>query len=462
MNKGVIYIAMAFLLIVVGILLIVAYLFKDNFLSIKKIAHLKRKMKMSQIEKRRFYLISILAIISIFIALRAYNNRAEVKVTAEDASYYGIVEAKIPTNLKLEDLDILYEDLEENYPFFNVNKRLQGKNWLDNKKKHKKLIKNTKNDAEFFVAMERILDDLNDSNLQILSGDDFEWNYKNTYEHLVKSDNVNNFAIYGALRNRHVMYRYLFEGIENTKLYSVDNLETKVLKDNEIAYMKIKAMAGFEELESDYNKMKIFLKDVEEYDKLIIDIRGNGGGEDDYWKGLVELLTDKPLEAKYYSFFKGGHRFDRDAYKVEGVTTIKQLDDEILKGFPEEIKTDFSFYKINDIKINPLDGINFKSKIYLLVDGDVNSQAENFASFAKDTSFATLVGETTGGNKVFEDIPIIYLRNSKFAVSYSRELGINADGTINMETKTTPNIEVDSTMDEDFNKDKSIQAVIND
>ena len=258
------------------------------------------------------------------------------------------------------------------------------------------------------------------------------------------------------------MYRYLFEGIENTKLYSVDNLETKVLKDNEIAYMKIKAMAGFEELESDYNKMKIFLKDVEEYDKLIIDIRGNGGGEDDYWKGLVELLTDKPLEAKYYSFFKGGHRFDRDAYKVEGVTTIKQLDDEILKGFPEEIKTDFSFYKINDIKINPLDGINFKSKIYLLVDGDVNSQAENFASFAKDTSFATLVGETTGGNKVFEDIPIIYLRNSKFAVSYSRELGINADGTINMETKTTPNIEVNSTMDEDTNKDKAIQAVIKD
>lgn len=462
MNKGVIYIAMAFLSIVVVILLIVAYQFKDNFLSIKKVAHFKRKMKMSQSEKKGFYLVSILAIISIFIALRAYNNRAEVSVVAKEASYYGIVEAEIPTKLKLEDLDYLYEVLDQNYPYFNVNKRLQSKSWSDNKKIHKKLIKNTKNDAEFYVAMERILNDLNDNNVQILSGDDFKWNYKNTYEHLVESDNVNNFAIYGALRNRHVMYRYLFEGIENTILYSENNLETKILKDNELAYMKIEAMAGFEVLESDYNKIKLFLKDVEEYEKLIIDIRGNSGGEDDYWKRLVELLINKPLEAKYYSFFKGGHRIDRDAYKVEGVTTIKELDDEILKGFPEEVKTDFAFYKINDIKINPLNEINFKGKIYLLVDEDVTSQAENFASFSKDTGFATLVGETTGGNRVFENIPIIYLRNSKLAVSYSRELGINADGTINMEIKTTPDIEVNSTIDEDFNNDKVIQAVIND
>ena len=30
-----------------------------------------------------------------------------------------------------------------------------------------------------------------------------------------------------------------------------------------------------------------------------------------------------------------------------------------------------------------------------------------------------------------------------------------------METKTIPHIEVDSTIDEDFNKDKAIQAVVN-
>lgn len=39
---------------------------------------------------------------------------------------------------------------------------------------------------------------------------------------------------------------------------------------------------------------------------------------------------------------------------------------------------------------------------------------------------------------------------------------MNADGIINMETKTTPYIYVDSTPNEDFTKDACIQAAIND
>ena len=56
----------------------------------------------------------------------------------------------------------------------------------------------------------------------------------------------------------------------------------------------------------------------------------------------------------------------------------------------------------------------------------------------------------------------MFLPKSKFAIRYSRELGINQDGTINMETKTIPHILVDPTPNEDFNKDECIQAVIRD
>ncbi|NMB07459.1 MAG: hypothetical protein GX981_03595, partial [Tissierellia bacterium] len=61
-----------------------------------------------------------------------------------------------------------------------------------------------------------------------------------------------------------------------------------------------------------------------------------------------------------------------------------------------------------------------------------------------------------------EKIPILYLPKSKFIIRFSRELGINADGTINMETKTIPHIQVNPTPNEDFNKDECIQAVIKD
>lgn len=462
MGKQLIYISMGFILVIFSIILIFVYQFKNDIFGVERVNKIKNLIKMSKSQKRRLLLISMLGISLIFLGVRAYNNRDEVTVVAKGASEYGIVEAKVDMVYKLEDLDTLYEIIERNYPFFDFSKRLNNKDWFDNKRVHKRLIKNTKNDAEFYLAIERILGEINDPNVRILSGYDYKWNYKNTYEHLLEVDDLNNFGLYGALRNPTVMYRYLFDGIEGIELYSQDNLETKVLIENELAYIRIEAMAGYDLLESDYNKIKLFLKDVEDYSKLIIDIRGNIGGKDEYWMELVGLLTDQPLEAQYYSFFKDGHRLEGDAYKVEGVTTIADLDEGILKDLPEELGKDFNFYKINNIKIDPLGEVNFKGKVYLLVDGKVNLQAENFASFAKDTGFATLVGEATGGNKVFENIPIVFLRNTKFAITYPRELVINSERKINMEMKTIPDIEVDPRVDEDFNKDKAIQAVIND
>lgn len=463
MNKDVAYIFIAIIILVVlAVLALIINLFKDDLFNLDKVAQFKRRNKMSNKEKVRAFIIGIILILGIFGAERIYNNSDSFNVVAEEAAYYDFIDARIDMKYKLEDLDYLYDILQMNYPFFKVNERIQGKNWFDNKKAYTRLIKNTKSDAEFFKAMEKIVDDLNDNNLQVLSGHDFKWHYKNTYRHLEELDNLNNMALYSTLRNPHIMYRYQFTGVEDVILYSEDNLETKILIENKVAYMKIKAMAGFEVLEEDYNKIRDFLEVVEDYEKLIIDIRGNSGGEDLYWERIVGLLTEKPLEAKYYSFFKKGHRFDRDPYKVEGATVINELSDEILAAFPEEVKTDFNFYKVNDIKINPLEEINFKGKIYLLVDEDLNSQAENFAAFAKETGFATLVGETTVGNMAFEDIPMVYLRNSKFAITYSRELVINPDGTINKETGTVPDILVDSTIEADFNNDKAIEAVIND
>ena len=117
-------------------------------------------------------------------------------------------------------------------------------------------------------------------------------------------------------------------------------------------------------------------------------------------------MANKPLRVEYYSFFKSGHRDSLNPFRVENVTTIKNLDEKTLEKLPEEIKTNFAFYKTYPIYINPWtvnhnnsDFINFKGKIYLLVDKDVFSASESFASFAKDSGFATLVGEPTGGNR---------------------------------------------------------------
>lgn len=425
---------------------------------------------MTRRQRRRLIAIILLIILSVFTLERIYNSKDEFHVTAKDASYYGIVEAKLTTREKLQDFEYLYGVLEQNYPFFKVNERLYGIDWLGNKGKYKRLIRNTKNDAEFYVAMNRILGDLHNGHVNIFDGEGFKWIYKSYYQFFSQNDALKNLSWYDVFSSPYVMYRYQFDGdIESIELYKEPVLETKALIEDEVAYMKINKMASFDTAEEDYIKIKEFLKEVEDYEKLIIDIRGNSGGGDDYWKNIVKLLTEEPLSVEYYAFFKDGHRYKYDPFRASYLTTMKQLDEEVLAQFPEEVKTDFNFYKTYSIRINPWgvshnpgDDIDFKGKIYLLVDRNVFSSSEKFASFAKDTGFATLVGEPTGGDRVFELIPITFLPNSKFAIRYSRELGINRDGTINMETKTIPHIQVDPTFYEDFNKDECIQAVIKD
>jgi len=437
----------------------------------------KRKLPMTRKQKIRIALIIMAVILTIIAIERIYNMKPEFHVTASNASDYGIIDAKLTTREKLEDFEYLCSVLEDNYPFFEVNKRLHNIDWLGNKRKYKRLIRNTKNDAEFLIAMHQILSDLNNWHVNILGGNGYRSFYKSYYDYYSSYDNPYRYmSRYSVFSNPHVRARYKFYGItsefDNTnQLYSDTQLETKILIDDEVAYMKFNSMGGFDVAKEDHKKIKEFLREVQNYEKLIIDIRGNGGGYDSYWKYIVSLLTNKTLSQNYYAFFKDSYtnKYIHSPYLVEDSKSINLLDEETLAQFPEEVKTDFDYYKLYRITINPLtvntnssDYIDFKGKVYLLVDSQVFSSAEKFASFAKDTGFATLVGETTGGDRVFEEIPLFFLPKSKFVIRYSRELGINADGTINMETRTKPHIEVDPTPHEDFTKDKCIQAAIND
>lgn len=410
---------------------------------------------------RKYMRISVIILAIMFMVVGCFSE--EVSITAEDPITYGIVDTNLSTEEKLEDFEYMYTLLEENYPFFEVNKRLHNIDWLRNKNKYKKMIKNTKNDAEFFVAIDHILNDLNNPHTHVFNGEVYKRYYKHfyPYEHEV-------------LNYEKSMERYGFDGnVDNIELNPDSNflisddevLITNILKEDEIAYMKIKSMSAYH-IKEDYGKVKDFLEQVEDYDKLIIDIRGNTGGFDDYWKNIVGFLIDEPLKMEYYSFFRGDYRDKYEMYKVATGKPIDSLDEKVWNKIPnevrKEIERDFDYYDINFVIVEPWNVVDFKGKVYLLVDKYVFSSAEKFASFAKDTGFANLVGETTGGDRVFAEIPFAYLPNSGLIIRFSAELGINKDGTINMETRTIPDIEIDPTPNENLMKDPCIKAVIED
>lgn len=419
----------------------------------------KKKVPISTKTKKKI-IITILSVILVIISIeRLYNRKDEFQTYAEDAEYYGILDAGFTSQEKIKEFKTLCSFLEENYPFFQVNKRVNNIDWMENKGKYKRILRNTEGDGEYLVALNNILGDLNDRNTFILTGDEFKLYYKYYYpdkrEILHYERSVGRYMFDGDFSNIGVDLK------EYPMFYDGPVLETKILVEDELAYMKIDTMSNYR-IEEDYPVIKSFLQEVETYDKLIIDIRGNAGGSDEYWKKIVELLVNEGHSAEYYSFFKQKAKTDQDPFKVSGLTSISLLDDEILEKFPDEIRS-FRFYKVNKIDIEPNKEVNFQGKIYLIVDEEVYGSAEKFAAFAKDTGFATLVGETTAGGMTFEEIPLKNMSYGGFILSYSREMVLNSDGTINMETGTTPHILLDdATYNEDIEKDKCIQAVIED
>lgn len=119
---------------------------------------------------------------------------------------------------------------------------------------------------------------------------------------------------------------------------------------------------------------------------LVIDIRDNGGGDDDMWmKGFFRYIATKP--------YRWASRYKK----------------RVIKGHPER------GHKIGDVAIGPLDSLvqpnpndplHFEGKMYLLIGRHSYSSSVLFANVTQDFRFGTVVGsggfaraDTSGGDQ---------------------------------------------------------------
>ncbi|WDE05101.1 hypothetical protein SG34_028020 [Thalassomonas viridans] len=111
--------------------------------------------------------------------------------------------------------------------------------------------------------------------------------------------------------------------------------------------------------------------------KLIIDIRENGGGDDDMWKqGIVSYIADKPW--RHGSTYK--------VKIIEGRESETQRLGEVIDG---ELKANNQVDHENPYR--------FTGEVYVLIGAYTYSSSILFANTVQDHGFATLVGEPTGG-----------------------------------------------------------------
>ena len=424
-----------------------------------------------------FCLIMLLLIVSIF----SYNNYINTKtndiraINLKDLEYK---EFNLSKDDYIEDFNFAYNSLKEHYPFFEVNKKLYGIDCLANKEKYEAYIAESKNDADFFSRMNEVLSELNNLHTQLVPsymGLEYYISYysnpKCTWRHDIakiyeKDDvrrryNINNEVI------ENVINQYIKSDDEVNKTYSKNLMTENIIKDK-LAYIRISSLIGMEYINQDRDIVINYLNEIKDYPFLIIDIRGNGGGDSRYWAYfLLPNIIDKKYETKNYLLIKSGELNKKIIEQMNFNKDVKTfLDKASFSRDVKDILKDFDGYLAFDSIIEPSeDSIHYKGRIYLLVDNGVYSSAEMLASFCKETKLATLVGSRTAGDGIGFDPMQVALPNTAFVLRFSNNMGLTESGSINELDQTMPDIIVQESEEDKtgyLENQKIIKAVMRD
>ncbi|TCO64233.1 S41 family peptidase [Caldanaerobacter subterraneus] len=377
---------------------------------------------------------------------------------------------------KIEDFEYMYDILKDNYAHFYEVKKMYNYDWLAHKEEFEEMIKNTKDDEEFYKALNIILSKLHDWHTYVLDPIFYHYTLRiaNNYTTL-KKENIQLGPFIDIFKKSEKAYRTwdkLFKenipGYTSRTIVSTNNIKTEIVEENKIAYLRVNSFAidvdkDFEKYKEDREKINNFLKNIKDYPYLIIDISGNGGGNTLYWvDAIVNPLLDKGNEVENKEYWKtylirnGAYVMNvmREYLPKDSLKPIEKLPNYNL--ISEGIKKEFKYYmegryNVKEMRertkayfngqIEEKEPVGFKGKIFVIIDQNTFSAANSFAEFCKETGFATLVGIRTRG----DGWPIGYMRlpNSGLIVSFEYGTILNEDGTTYFETGTVPDIEIE-------------------
>lgn len=186
------------------------------------------------------------------------------------------------------------------------------------------------------------------------------------------------------------------------------------------------------------------------YRKLIVDIRGNGGGEEDYWANLlVKPLLQQPAvyeqtgSVKKQFFIRFGIRFSLYQKFVNSTLTNKKRYDVTEVAKTEHAGLDpaqWDTFKVTKT-FRPANRFSFDGKVYLLADSGTFSAADSFTAAVRKLKLGTVVGTNTAGGDCAYMEPYRYaLPNSGLMFKLETDMNFNEEGQVNEIYGTAPDV----------------------
>lgn len=409
----------------------------------------------------------------------------EPEVKPSNEAIIPVAEKPVDNNLTedqvREDFDYLWKILSENYPFFELNKRVNNIDFLAQKELYWQQVSQAKTRDDLYELLCQVLKELHNDHTTLLSkkNDSFERNYYyGLLRPLTEEDKQlpyfkfimdvfgaeESLNYYGKLPENPDMSQP--ESLKIGNYSDVNNVLVSSFNDNKIQYIRIDSFSYYY-FKRDFKYIYDYIKNNKQAEAMIIDIRNNGGGYAKFWSELfVEPNVDKIYSKTNFLLFRDGAYNEtymkgyRD-YMAETIYPIQNLDKNNFSKAQNEVFTEFKSYFREDENYMPANSTGFKGKIYLLIGPGVYSAAEKFANFSKYTGFATLIGQKTGGDGLTRT-PIFYtLPNSGIIGKYAYIYGMNANGEANEEYRTEPDYKLENIEQPvDLKKDPCINQVL--
>jgi len=217
--------------------------------------------------------------------------------------------------------------------------------------------------------------------------------------------------------------------------YPTTPVSTTKYENESIGYLYVGSFGGG--MDAYYDQVSTFYSEIEDYDYLIIDIRGNNGGYYSIWvDGIVEpLVQDSVLYTQNLGFRTSPYATQTQSYLLTEI--VPKTDFSYLP--PEAMTEDYTIHR-NYMTFNPMGEVNFTGEIVVLMDNYVYSAAEGFVNFCEQTGFATLYGTTSGGDGLMIRPFNFVLPNSKLVINSASALGLDSTGHVNEEVRTQPDV----------------------
>ena len=196
------------------------------------------------------------------------------------------------------------------------------------------------------------------------------------------------------------------ERIPITGSFNETNIITEIITPGEIAYIRINSFSNNVAFDSEF--LFPFYEEIQNYEHLIIDLRGNGGGfAVSFPRNFVSMLINEPISFQYFEFFIASELtealFVNPLSMAFGVLYDMLPINEFLQanpmpGFNQDDLNLLDYAIIWQVDISPSENaIPFGGEIWLLVDDGSASASEMAALISMSTGFATVVGEPTMG-----------------------------------------------------------------